>query len=134
MLFETLVHRTDAESALGLRPAIDRTLAADGIDEFLVNLPFAAIFAPKVAHLRGTGETIRFAAADANRDWLVRLRPDGFGIDTAAAATVRADAGVRGGAADLLLLLYGRRHHTDAGFECEGDEQLLAHWFANSEF
>ncbi|GAA5023338.1 maleylpyruvate isomerase family mycothiol-dependent enzyme [Kitasatospora paranensis] len=134
MLFETLVHRTDAEAALGLDPAIDRASAVDGIDEFLVNLPYAGIFAPKVAHLRGTGETIRFVAVDADRDWLVRLRPDGFGIDAADAATVAADAGVRGTAADLLLLLYGRRRHADASFEREGDQQLLAHWFANSEF
>lgn len=53
MLFETLVHRADAELALGLRPTIDRALAVDGIDEFLVNLPFATFFAPAVANLRG---------------------------------------------------------------------------------
>ncbi|UQA96862.1 maleylpyruvate isomerase family mycothiol-dependent enzyme [Streptomyces halobius] len=135
MLFETLVHRADAELALGLRPAIDRALAVDGIDEFLVNLPFAAFFAPKVANLRGTGETIRFHTTDKNADWLVSLSPDGFGIEQAGApADTTADATVRATAADLLLLLYGRRHHTTGAVEHEGDQDLLLHWFANSAF
>ncbi|MFI9100777.1 maleylpyruvate isomerase family mycothiol-dependent enzyme [Streptomyces fildesensis] len=152
MLFETLVHRTDAERALDLRPVIDRDLAADGVDEFLTNLPFAAPFAPKVSNLRGDGKTIRFQCTDAkgngnvsgnvsgsgsgNGDWLVRLRPDGFGIDPhpARQTTPTADATVRGTAADLLLLLYGRLDRDADIFGIEGDEELLAHWFANSEF
>lgn len=135
MLFETLLHRADAELTLGLRPAIDRALAVDGIDEFLVNLPFATSFAPKVANLRGTGETIRFRTTDGNADWLVSLRPDGFGIDPAAATTdTTADATVQTTAADLLLLLYGRRHHNTEAVEHEGDQDLLLHWFANSAF
>ncbi|MEV0375021.1 maleylpyruvate isomerase family mycothiol-dependent enzyme [Streptomyces sp. NPDC050636] len=135
MLFETLVHRADAELTLGLRPAIDRALAVDGIDEFLVNLPFATFFAPKVANLRGAGKTIRFRTTDGNADWLVSLRPDGFGIDQAGAtADTTADATVQATAADLLLLLYGRRPHNTEAVEHEGDQDLLLHWFANSAF
>ncbi|UKY48013.1 maleylpyruvate isomerase family mycothiol-dependent enzyme [Streptomyces inhibens] len=135
MLFETLLHRADAELTLGLQPAIDRALAVDGIDEFLVNLPFATFFAPKVANLRGNGETIRFRTTDGNADWLVSLRPDGFGIDQAGAtATTAADATVQATAADLLLALYGRRHHNTEAVEHEGDQELLSRWFANSAF
>ncbi|GAA0674126.1 maleylpyruvate isomerase family mycothiol-dependent enzyme [Kitasatospora atroaurantiaca] len=134
MLFETLIHRVDAELALGIRPEIDRAVAVDGVDEFLVNLPFAGFFAPKVANLRGNGETIRFRSTDADGDWLVRLRPDGFGLDLAGEAAVPADATVRGAAADLLLLAYGRLSLDAEAFEHEGDEELLARWFANSEF
>ncbi|MGW1962588.1 maleylpyruvate isomerase family mycothiol-dependent enzyme [Streptomyces sp. NPDC001935] len=134
MLFETLVHRVDAESALGLAATIDPAVAADGIDEFLVNLPFAASFAPDVAHLRAPDRTIRFRATDGDGDWLVRLRPDGFGLDTTGAATGPADATVQATAADLLLLVYGR-----LGLEAEtvghdGDEDLLTLWFENSAF
>ncbi|MFI0787522.1 maleylpyruvate isomerase family mycothiol-dependent enzyme [Streptomyces lydicus] len=135
MLFETLVHRVDAELSLGLPPVIDRALAVDGIDEFLVNLPFATFFAPKVANLRGAGETLRFRATDADADWLVTLRPDGFGLAAAgrtAGATV--DATVEATAADLLLLLYGRRHHDAEGVAVAGDQDLLMRWFANSAF
>ncbi|MEU6237760.1 maleylpyruvate isomerase family mycothiol-dependent enzyme [Kitasatospora sp. NPDC047058] len=133
MLFETLVHRVDAELALGRRPEIDPALAADGVAEFLVNLPFAAVFAPRTAELRGADRTIRFTRTDGDGDWLVRLRPDGFGLDPDG-ADVTADATVRGAAADLLLLLYGRLDRSADRFEVCGDEQLLAHWFANSAF
>jgi uncharacterized protein (TIGR03083 family) len=134
MLFETLLHRADAELALGLTPAIDRALAVDGIDEFLVNLPFATFFAPKVAELRGPDRTIRFRTTDGDESWLVRLRPDGFGLEEAGAAADTADAPVRGTAADLLLLVYGRLPYRAQALAHEGDEDLLTHWFAHSAF
>ncbi|WP_079423639.1 maleylpyruvate isomerase family mycothiol-dependent enzyme [Streptomyces katrae] len=139
MAFETLVHRVDAERALGLPSAVDRTLAHDGVDEFLVNLPYAALFAPKVAGLRAADRTIRFECTDTDGSWLVRLRPDGFGVvaDGAAeggAGGVAADAVVRAPAADLLLLLYGRLDRSAATVEAGGDGELLDLWFANSEF
>ncbi|MFI0968128.1 maleylpyruvate isomerase family mycothiol-dependent enzyme [Streptomyces sp. NPDC021080] len=134
MLFETLLHRVDADLALGLRPTIDRATAVDGIDEFLVNLPFATSFAPRVANLRGPDLTVRFRATDGDGDWLVRLRPDGFGLDPAAAATEPADATVRGTAADLLLLVYGRLRRDAEAVTHDGDEELLNLWFDNSAF
>ncbi|MFE9403326.1 maleylpyruvate isomerase family mycothiol-dependent enzyme [Streptomyces sp. NPDC006530] len=137
MLFETLMHRVDAELAVGLRPEIDPALAVDGVDEFLVNLPFAAPFAPKTAHLRGQDETIRFRCTDRAGDWLVRLRPDGFGLDPYIAdgsGTAAADATVEGAAADLLLLMYGRLDRSADAFDTSGDEDLLKRWADNSEF
>ncbi|AZM53807.1 maleylpyruvate isomerase family mycothiol-dependent enzyme [Streptomyces sp. WAC 01529] len=137
MLHETLVHRVDAESALGLPSVIESASAADGVDEFLVNLPFATPFAPGVARLRGQGEVIRFRAVDSGREWLVRLRPDGFGLVGEARdgrAVEAADASVHGSAADLLLLLYGRLGRDSGGFEVAGDGELLERWFANSAF
>ncbi|WP_424886808.1 maleylpyruvate isomerase family mycothiol-dependent enzyme [Streptomyces sp. XH2] len=136
MLFETLVHRADAELALGLTPHIDHALAADGIDEFLTNLPFASFFAPGTAELRGPDRTIRFSCTDGDEDWVVRLQPDGFGLvpDDAQARTAAADATVRGTAADLLLLLYGRLNRNSDAFQLLGDEDLIAHWFTHSAF
>ncbi|TQF08088.1 maleylpyruvate isomerase family mycothiol-dependent enzyme [Kitasatospora acidiphila] len=138
MLFETLVHRADAELALGLSPAIDRGLAADGVAEFLVNLPFASSFAPGTAELRAADRSIRFSCSDGDGDgdgdWLVRLRPDGFGIDPDATEADLADATVQAPAADLLLLLYGRLDRTAAGIRTAGDEALLDLWFGHSAF
>ncbi|MDT0448292.1 maleylpyruvate isomerase family mycothiol-dependent enzyme [Streptomyces hesseae] len=137
MLFETLVHRTDAERALGLRPVIDPDLATDGVDEFLVNLPFAAFFAPKVAELRGAGETLRFRCADSDGDWLVRLGPDGFTVEVgphSEATRTAADVSVQGTAADLLLFLYGRLGHDWDALRVDGDADLLTRWSANSAF
>ncbi|MFG2716065.1 maleylpyruvate isomerase family mycothiol-dependent enzyme [Streptomyces goshikiensis] len=134
MLFETLVHRVDAQLALGLSPEVDRALAVDGIDEFLTNLPLAASFAPLTAQLRAPDRTIRFSCADADGDWLVELRPDGFSLVTDHTEPRAADATVRGAAADLLLLLYGRLDHRSDSFQLLGDPGLLAHWFAHSAF
>ncbi|MCX5264897.1 maleylpyruvate isomerase family mycothiol-dependent enzyme [Streptomyces sp. NBC_00199] len=134
MLFETLLHRVDAELALGRRPAVDRPLAVDGVDEFLVNLPFATSFAPQVAKLRGPDKAIRFHATDGEGNWVVRLRSDGFGLDADPGAAETADATVHGTAADLLLLVYGRLRHDAAVFARDGDNDLLTHWFANSAF
>lgn len=140
MLFETLVHRVDAELALGIRPRVERALAVDGVDEFLVNLPYAGLFAPGVAGLRGEGETLRFRSTDGDGDWLVRLRPDGFGLVPDGFGLVpdgepaEADATVRGAAADLLLLVYGRLPFDADVLEVAGDRELLARWVAGSRF
>ena len=126
MLFETLVHRTDAEAALSLPSDVDTRLAADGIDEFLVNLPHAASFAPEVVNLRGTGEIISFHSTDTDEHWHVQLRQDTFGLVPAGLA----DTTVTAPAADLLLFLYGRRDTTTV----EGSRDLLTLWTANSAF
>ncbi|MFI2617926.1 maleylpyruvate isomerase family mycothiol-dependent enzyme [Streptomyces sp. NPDC018584] len=149
MLYETLVHRTDAEAALGLPSVIDPATAADGVDEFLVNLPFATPFAPGVARLRGAGEVIRFRATDTGHDWYVRLRADGFGLIASGAqkgvhqgvhqgihqgAHEGAHASIHAPAADLLLLLYGRLDRAADAFAVAGDQRLLTHWFDSSAF
>lgn len=140
MLFETLVHRVDAERTLGLPSEIDPALARDGVDEFLVNLPFAAFFAPKVAELRSPGavQHLRFTSTDTDDDWVVRLRPDGFGVVDVPEApgqdSAPADATVRARAADLLLLVYGRLDRSAGPVRTGGDEELLQRWFTNSAF
>ncbi|MFJ3203074.1 maleylpyruvate isomerase family mycothiol-dependent enzyme [Streptomyces sp. NPDC086989] len=143
MLFETLVHRADAELALGIAPHIDRALAVDGIDEFLTNLPYASPFAPLTARLRTPEHrSIRFHCTDVegegdgpgSADWLIGLRPDGFALVADGTEDRPADATVRGPSAELLLLLYGRRDHASGTFQLLGDRELLDHWFAHSAF
>lgn len=141
MLFETLVHRVDAERAVGAASDVDPALAADGVDEFLVNLPYAGLFAPDVAKVRGTGEIIAFRCTDSvegnGEEWRVRLDPDGFRLlPGAAGGTTESEphAVVGGSAADLLLLLYGRRSYREAVFEVSGEGALLDSWFAHTAF
>ncbi|MEU7060692.1 maleylpyruvate isomerase family mycothiol-dependent enzyme [Streptomyces sp. NPDC046197] len=141
MLFETLVHRVDAERAVGRESTLDPVLAADGVDEFLVNLPHAHLFAAGVSKLHGDGETIAFQCTDsaeaAGDEWYVRLEPDGFRLlprAQAAAVPSKAHTAVRGQAADLLLLLYGRRSYQEPAFEVVGDTAALDHWFAHTAF
>ncbi|OIK23933.1 maleylpyruvate isomerase family mycothiol-dependent enzyme [Streptomyces malaysiense] len=134
MLCETLVHRADAELALGLSPHIDRALAVDGIDEFLTNLPFASPFAPLTAELRGPDRTIRFSCTDSGDDWVIGLRPDGFGLMPADTESRTADATVQATATDLLLLIYGRLDRRNDTLRLLGDQDLLTHWFTHSAF
>ena len=103
MAQETLVHRVDAEQAVG-RPVgpIDPDLAVDGVDEvFEVFVPaFAAGASP------GDGRTVHLHATDAEGEWLIRFDPGGLAVE---AGHAKADTAVRGPAADLLLWLWGRR-------------------------
>ncbi|WP_055490793.1 maleylpyruvate isomerase family mycothiol-dependent enzyme [Streptomyces sp. TP-A0356] len=141
MLCETLVHRVDAERAVGRESDIDPVLAADGVDEFLVNLPYASVFAPAVTKLRGNGETIAFQSTDSARgtgeEWRVRLDPDGFRLLPRAgadAAPSEPQAAARGQVGDLLLLLYGRRSYQETAFDVSGELTALDHWFAHTAF
>ncbi|MER8061999.1 hypothetical protein [Streptomyces sp. NPDC094022] len=75
------------------------------------------------------------AGGAAGEAWRVRLEPDGLrpvpdGENNAQAAS----AAVRGPAADLLLLLYGRRIWREPVFDVSGDTALLDHWFAHAAF
>ncbi|HTI25894.1 MAG TPA: maleylpyruvate isomerase family mycothiol-dependent enzyme [Kutzneria sp.] len=132
MLMECLVHRYDAELAAGELTAVDPALAADGVEEFLVNLPSAEGFAPDVANLRGSGQTIGFGVWGTEVDWTVRLDADSFGLVSAVDdpdATVSAET-----AEALLLLVYGRIGRDDARIRIEGEADLLDKWFTHSKF
>jgi uncharacterized protein (TIGR03083 family) len=128
MLHETTVHRTDAQLALGLEPEIDPVAAADGIEEFLANLPAFAL-----DNIKGltSGESLHFHATDSPGEWTIQLTGDGF---TWAAEHGKATVAVRGRIADLLLLCYGRRRaHDGDRFETFGDLAVAERWFAATQ-
>lgn len=129
MLHETTVHRADAELALAAEPGISPEVAADGVDEFFVNLPHAAYFAPNVEKLRGDGETLAFHATDLPPGWRVTLQPDGFRWRREGGP---AEVTVRGLSVDLYLLIWGRREPRDVRYAVSGDAGLLSYWVENS--
>ena len=128
-LHETLVHRTDVELALGRSPAAGPAVAADAIDEFLVNLGAAAYFSPRVSSLRGDGQQLSFRATDEDREWSVTFLPDGFAVGGPAGS---ADATLAGPALTLLLVLYRRLPPDATGMLAAGDRSLIELWRANS--
>ncbi|WP_326638086.1 maleylpyruvate isomerase family mycothiol-dependent enzyme [Streptosporangium sp. NBC_01755] len=122
MLHETLVHRMDAELALGVPVTVDEETAADGVEEFLDVLPYAR-WNPGVAELRGGGETISLQA-DTGAGWVITLDPDRFHHRRSlrpGSVTVRTAT-----SADLLQVVWGRRSADD--YAVEGDEGLLGWW------
>jgi uncharacterized protein (TIGR03083 family) len=128
-LHETLVHRIDVELALGRAPTGSPAVAADAIDEFLVNLSGAAYFSPRVKCLRGDGERLSFQASDEGREWSVTLVPAGFEVSGPVGSP---HATVAGPALALLLVLYRRLPLDEAGVLTTGDRSLAELWWANS--
>lgn len=126
LVHENAVHRFDAANALGAPFAIEGSVAVDGVDEFLQNLPGAAAsFAPDVAELRGDGETVHLHATDADGEWMITLTPSGFSWGHGHG---KGDVAARATAADLLLLVYGRLPATSDRVQRFGDTELLDRW------
>ena len=125
MLHETTVHRADAEFALGnADPAIDQVVAADGIDEFLFNLPSARRPYQHLASL-ATGESLHLHATDSDGEWIVRFTDSGIDWQRGHA---KATAAVRGPVTALLMFTYGRLSAADPRLEVLGDDSIPALW------
>jgi hypothetical protein len=119
------VHRADAELALGVAaPEIDSVIAADGIDEFLFNLPSARRPYKHLASLP-TGASMHLHATDSDGEWLVRFTESGIAWERGHG---RASVAVRGPVASLLLFTYGRLWPTDPRLSVFGEADLLGAW------
>jgi uncharacterized protein (TIGR03083 family) len=125
MVHETAVHRADAELAAGIAaPVIDPVVAADGIDEFLFNLPSARRPYKHLASLP-TGASLHLHATDADGEWLIRFTESGIAWERGHA---KATVAVRGPVALLLLFTYGRVPGADERFAVFGDASVLDDW------
>jgi len=135
MVYETLVHRADAELALGRRVELAADLAADGIGEWLDILALGRVEALRVGDLRGDGQTLHFHATDGGLgeagEWLVRRTPAGVVWQHGHG---KGDAAVRAAVGDLYLLLMRRIPADDPRVELLGDTALVRHWLANTAF
>jgi uncharacterized protein (TIGR03083 family) len=125
MLHETAVHRADAELALGVDdPVIDPVVAADGIDEFLFNLPSARRPYPHLASLP-TGASLHLHATDVDGEWIIRFTDSGIAWER---GHEKATTALRGPVTSLLLFTYGRLPVSDARLASFGDQSIPALW------
>jgi uncharacterized protein (TIGR03083 family) len=126
ILHETTVHRADAELALGVvDPVIDPVVAADGIDEFLFNLPSARRAYPHLASLP-TGASLHLHATDYDDgEWVVRFTDSGVDWQR---GHEKATTAIRGPVTSLLLFTYGRRPVSDPRLTSFGDDTIPALW------
>lgn len=133
MAQEALVHRWDAESALGAPGPIDAELAADGIDELM-----AFFAARRLAQIEGgleLGGTVHVHCTDVPGEWTFTTRGTTFEVTPGHA---KGDVALRGPAAELLLVLWGRRSLADATapgrdtapVEVFGDRAVAERWLA----
>ncbi|MDQ1012238.1 uncharacterized protein (TIGR03083 family) [Streptomyces sp. V4I23] len=130
LLFEALVHLADAELSLGRAPSIDPGTAADGIEEFLENLPYFSWLAEPVSRL--ANGSVVLTATDTGASWTAAFGEVGFRWSKS--ATSEPSVRVEGPAGDLLLLTYGRRSADDPHFRVTGDASVLASWLAATAF
>jgi uncharacterized protein (TIGR03083 family) len=136
MAHETVVHRADAELALGRPVEIGAQIAADGIDEWLMVMSNLA--APgqdaRVAALPA-GRSLHVHATDAVNDgageWTIRRLPDSIEVEQAHG---KGDAALRGPASQLLLVLLGRLPAGGPSVEVLGDPAVLDGWLSGVKF
>jgi hypothetical protein len=128
-LHETLVHRIDLQLAGRREPSASPDLAADAIDEFLVNLRAAQAFSPNVGELHGHGQLLTIRATDVSASWSIRFEPEGFIVGRDGGP---GDALLAGSVLELLLVLYRRRPIEASSLLLEGDGDLVDYWIANS--
>ena len=117
---ETVIHAWDRQSATGVPEPVDGAIAIDGIDElFEVYLD-----APRVdtAGFAPEGESLHIHATDREGEWVVRLAPGSVVVTREHA---KGDLALRGPAADLLLVLWGRRALADTEAQVFGAVDLL---------
>jgi predicted lipid carrier protein YhbT len=103
MAQETVVHRVDAQQAVGAPVTpVAADLAVDGIDEVF------SVFVPALGADRSPGDdrTVHLHATDADGEWTIRFATGEVVVTT---GHDKADAAVRGPAGELLLWLWGRR-------------------------
>jgi uncharacterized protein (TIGR03083 family) len=124
-LHETVVHRCDAQLALGVEPTVETEIALDGIDELIRGLLPHSGAPKKLAALGRAGDSLHVHATDGAGEWTVVFTDSGF---TAEAGHSKSTVAVRGTATDLLLLLWNRRTPDGPRFETFGDGELLAAW------
>src|SRR5262249_52451545 len=121
---ETTVHRADAELASHVQPVIDASVASDGIDEFLSNLPSARRPKEHLAEFPA-GQSLHLHATDGDGEWLIRFTDSGIEAERGHA---KATTAIRGSLTLLLLFTYGRVRATDERLTVFGDEGLAALW------
>ena len=99
-------------------------IAADGIDEFLFNLPSARRPYPHLASLP-TGESLHLHATDTDGEWVIRFTDSGIAWER---GHEKATTAIRGPVTSLLLFTYGRRPASDPSLAAFGDESIPALW------
>lgn len=125
-LHETLVHRLDAELAVGFEPLADVApeVAVDAVAEW-----YDLLTAYRSGSRRVRGDaSIHLHATDApDGEWLIRRTAEGV---TVTREHVKADVAVRGRAVDLLAVITGRRGLE--GVEVFGDPAVAEDWIRAS--
>lgn len=112
---ESVVHRLDAEAAVGRPTPVDPAVAIDGVDEF-----YSVILATPGSPPSGT---FHLHQTDGDGELMLSVAD---GRIVVAREHGKGDAAVRATGQELLELVWGRRDLD--GLECFGDETVAEAW------
>lgn len=116
MHHETLVHRVDAEQAIGEPSVVDPDDGADGVDEL-----FGVILAGRTGDL--PSGSLHLHRTDGEGEWLLAVVDGTLDVRREHA---KGDAALRGAGDELLLAMWGRRSLD--GLEVFGDHAVAEAW------
>ncbi len=121
---ETLVHRIDAERAIGTPTPVDPAFASDGVDEYF------GLIIPRLVRRERTAlpsVSLHVHCTDTHGEWLIRAEDGGYVVVREHA---KGDAALRGPAGALLMKLWGRPTDPFGEVEIVGDPAAAAAWLA----
>ncbi len=130
---DLVIHRADAAVTVRADYTVAPEVAADAIDELLelISDPQVAGSSPRLAELRGPGDSIHLHATDTEAglaaEWLIELGTDGF---TWRHGHQKATVALRGPLADVLLVFYRRLPADSERVQVLGEAALLDFWLA----
>jgi uncharacterized protein (TIGR03083 family) len=128
---EQLVHRADAQLALGVEFTAPAEMAADGVSEWIDLAVQARRPEPPLQH----GMTLHLHASDdglgPTGEWTITHDEDGLNWSH---DHMKGDAAVKGTATNLLLGITRRKSSADARLEVFGDPAVWDGWLSHSPF
>jgi uncharacterized protein (TIGR03083 family) len=134
MTHETAVHRADADVATGQPTELDPVLAADGIDEWLMDMSSIA-WEGSDQRLKALpeGRSIHVHVTDPGvaGEWTLLSGPE---VISAQRGHAKGDVALRGPATSLLLVLMRRTPVAGSGVEVLGDAAILDGWLDTVRF
>lgn len=119
---EVLVHRWDAQDAVGLTTPLDPELASDGVDEYL-----GLLFRGLVTDDNRPHGSLHLHCTDVTGEWLARFDDDTYVLTREHA---KGDAAWRGPAEPMLLGLWGRSCDRTDEMEVLGTAEVASSWLA----
>ncbi len=118
-----MIHRWDAEQAIGAEATLDAGLAADGIDEYFgVMLPRLVVR----EHLTLPVGSVHVHLTDVPGEWTAKEEGGQVALTR---GHVKGEAAIRGRAEDVLLALW-RRPVPEGALDLVGDPSVAEAWLS----
>ena len=124
MAHETVIHRIDAELAIGSVTPIDEELALDGVDEVLDFLPLLGSW-PEVPNVDFGIVSIAASTKSGKRFWDVNFTSEAATVSATVEANPNARLEISGDAEAMDLYLWGRIDSSDPRISLTGEGEEI---------